>query len=178
MTQLKIGRLNLKTIWKDVLENLRVQKLSITVPFQTWQAKSLLAKAKLLPQLAYTARTYLLNTATQRVIETEFINYPTNNTTIQLCMRNLQRPTISGGIKYPNPIIYSNLFYISNLFEYFKISKNDIPFNSITYLIECEVGLVLSQIYNLRKFNHLPHRDKRTPFYQQSLEILTQYKSP
>ena len=54
---IKIGRLNPKTIWKDVLENLRAQKLSITVPFQTWQAKSLLAKAKLLPQLTFTART-------------------------------------------------------------------------------------------------------------------------
>ena len=172
----KIGRLNPKTIWKDALENLRAQKLSITVPFQTWQAKSLLAKAKLLPQLTYTARTYPLNTATQRVIETEFLNYLTNNTTIQLCMRNLQRPTISGGIKYPNPTIYSNLFYISNLFEYFKIRKNDLPFNSNTYLIEYEIGLILSQIYNLRKLNHLPHRDKLTPFYQQSLGILTQYK--
>ena len=173
---LKIGRLNSKTIWKDVLENLRVQKLSITVPFQTWQAKSLLAKAKLLPQLTYTARTYPLNTATQRVIETEFLNYLTDNTTIRSCTRNLQRPTISGGIKYPNPIIYSNLFYISNLFEYFKTRKNDLPSNSNTYLIEYEIGLVLSQIYNLRKLNHLPHRDKLTPFYQQSLGILTQYK--
>ena len=172
----KIGRLNPKTIWKDVLENLRAQKLSITVPFQTWQAKSLLAKAKLLPQLTYTARTYPLDIATQRVIETEFLNYLTNNTTIQLCMRNLQRPTISGGIKYPNPIIYSNLFYISNLFEYFKTRKNDLPFNSITYLIEYEIGLILSQIYNLRKLNHLPHRDRLTPFYQQTVGILTQYK--
>ena len=173
---LKIGRLNSKTIWKDALEILRAQKLSITVPFQTWQAKSLLAKTKLLPQLTYTARTYPLNTATQRVIKTEFLNYLTNNTTIQLCMRNLQRPTISGGIKDPNPIIYSNFFYISNLFEYFKTRKNDLPFNSNTYLIEYEIGLVLSQIYNLRKLNHLPHRDKLTPFYQQSLGILTQYK--
>ena len=73
---LKIGRLNSKTIWKDVLENLRA---SITVPFQTWQAKFLLAKAKLLPQSTYTARTYPLDTATQRVIETEFLNYLTNN---------------------------------------------------------------------------------------------------
>ena len=84
---LKIGRLNSKTIWKDVLENLRAQKLSITVPFQTWQAKSLLDKAKLLPQLTYTACTYPLDTATQRVIETEFLNYLTNDTTIQLCMK-------------------------------------------------------------------------------------------
>ena len=91
-------------------------------------------------------------------------------------MRNLQRPTISGGIKYPNPIIYANLFYISNLFEYFKTRKNDLPFNSNTYLIEYEIGLLLSQIYNLRKLNHLPHRDKLTPYYQQSLGILTQYK--
>ena len=170
---LKIGRLNSKTIWKDVLENLRA---SITVPFQTWQAKFLLAKAKLLPQSTYTARTYPLDTATQRVIETEFLNYPTNNTTIQLCMRNLQRPIIFSGIKYPNPIIYSNLFYISNLFEYFKTRKNDLPFNSNTYLIEYEIGLVLSQIYNPEKLNHLPHLVKLTPFYQQSLGILTQYK--
>ena len=91
-------------------------------------------------------------------------------------MRNLQRPTISGGIKYPNPIIYSNLFYISNLFENFKTRKNDLPFNSITYLIEYEIGLILSQIYNLRKLNHLPHRDRLTPFYQQSVGKLTQYK--
>ena len=47
---LKIGKLNSKTIWKDVVENLKAQKLSITVPFQTWQAKSLLDKAKLFPQ--------------------------------------------------------------------------------------------------------------------------------
>ena len=91
-------------------------------------------------------------------------------------MWNLQRPTISGGIKYPNPIIYSNLFYISNLFKYFKTRKNDLPFNSNTYLIEYEIGLVLSQMYNLRKLNHLPHPDRLTPFYPQSLGILTQYK--
>ena len=91
-------------------------------------------------------------------------------------MRNLQRPTISGGIKYPNPIVYTNLFYISNLFEYFKTRKNDLPINSNTYLIEYEIGLALSQIYNLRKLNHLPHRNKLTPFYQQSLGILAQYK--
>ena len=48
---LKIGRLNSKTIWKDVLENL--------------------------------TSTYPLNTSTKRVIETEFLNYLTNNTTIQ-----------------------------------------------------------------------------------------------
>ena len=41
----------------ESLDNLRTQKLAITVPFQTWQAKSLLAKAKLLPQIAYVART-------------------------------------------------------------------------------------------------------------------------
>ena len=145
-------------------------------PVPIWQAKSLLAKAKLHPQLTYTARTYPLDTATQRVIETEFLNYLTDNTTIKLCMRNLQKPTISGDIKYPNSITYSNLFYISNFFEYFKTRKNDLPFNSNTYLIECEIGLVLSQIYNLTKLNHLPHRDKLTPFYQQSLGILTQYK--
>ena len=75
---LKIGNLNSKTIWKNVLENLGAQKLSIAIPFQTWQAKSLLSKTKLLPQLTYTARTYPLNTATQRVIETEFLNYLTN----------------------------------------------------------------------------------------------------
>ena len=173
---LKIGRLNSKTIWKDVLENLRAQKLSINIPLQTWQTKSLLAKAKLLPQLTYTAHTYSIDTATQRVIETEFLNYLTNNTTIQLCMRNLQRPTISGGIKYPNPIIYSNLFYISNLFEYFKIRKNDLPFNSNTYLIEYEIGLVLSQTYNLPILNHIPHRDYPTPCYQKTLQILKEYK--
>ena len=76
---LKIGKLNPKIIWNDNLENLKRQKLSITVPFQTWQAKSLLAKAKLLSQITYTARTYPLDTRTQQIIETEFLNYLTNN---------------------------------------------------------------------------------------------------
>ena len=129
---LKIARLNSKTIWKDVLENLRAQKVSITVPFQTWQAKFLLAKAKLFSQLTYAARTYPLDTATQRVVETEFLTYLTNNTSYQLCMRNLQRPTISGAIKSPNPIIYYNLFYISNLFEFFKRRKMIYPLTVIS----------------------------------------------
>ena len=66
---LRIGKINPKTIWKDILDNLRMKKLAITVPFQTWQAKSLLTKAKLLFQLAYVAQTYPLDIATQRVVE-------------------------------------------------------------------------------------------------------------
>ena len=91
-------------------------------------------------------------------------------------MRNLQRPTNSGGIKYPNPIIYSNLFYISNLFEYLKTRKNDLPFNSNTYLIEYEIGLVLSQTYNFPILNHIPHQDYTNPYYQKTLQILKEYK--
>ena len=91
-------------------------------------------------------------------------------------MRNLQRPTISGGIKYPNPIIYSNLFYSSNLFDYFKTRKNDLPFNSNTHLIEYEIGLVFSQTYNLQILNHIPHQDYPTPYYQKTLQILKKYK--
>ena len=158
------------------MENLKRQKLSITVPFQTWQAKSLLAKAKLLPQITYTTRFYPLDNRTQQIIESEFLNYLTNNSAIQLCMKNLQRPTIAGGIKYPNPTIYCDLFYISHLFEYFKARKYDLPFNANTYLVEYEIGPVLSKTYKLKQLNHLPHRDNLSPYYEQSIRILTKYK--
>ena len=140
---LKIGKLNPKIIWNDNLKNLKRQKLPITVPFQTWQAKSLLAKAKLLPQITYTACTYPLDTRTQQIIETEFLNYLTNNLAIQLCMKNLHRPTIAGGIKYPNLTIYCDLFYISYQFEYFKAGKHDLPFNANTYL-----NMLISYIFS------------------------------
>ena len=91
-------------------------------------------------------------------------------------MKNLQRPTIAGGIKYPNPTIYCDLFYISHLFEYFKARKHDLPFNANTYLIEYEIGLALSKTYKLKKLNHLPHRDNLSPYYEQSIRILTEYK--
>ena len=161
------------------MENLKRQKLSITVPFQTWKANSLLAKAKLLPQITYTSCTYPLDTRTQQIIETEFLNYLTNNSAIQLCKENLQRPTIAGGIKYSNPTIYCNLFYISHLIEYFKSRKHDLPFNANTYLIEYEIGLVLSKTYNLKKLNHLTHSDNLTTYNRtpiQSIRILTKYK--
>ena len=45
-----------------------------------------------------------------------------------------------------------------------------------TYLIEYEIGLVLSKTYKLKKLNHLPHRDNLTPYYEQSIRILTKYK--
>ena len=80
---LKIEKINPKTISKDSLDNLRTQKPAITVPFQTWQAKSLWAKAKLLPQLAYVARTYPLDIATERVVEAEFLNFLTNNPSVE-----------------------------------------------------------------------------------------------
>ena len=66
-------------------------------------------------------------------------------------MKNLQRPTIAGGIKYPNPTIYCDLFYISHLFEYFKARKYDLPFNANTYLVEYEIGPVLSKTYKLKQ---------------------------
>ena len=173
---LKIGKINPKTIWKDSLDNLRTQKLAITVPFQTWHAKSLLAKTKLLPQLVYVARTYLLDIATQRVVEAEFLNFLTNNPSVNLSMKNLQRPIINGGIKYPNPTIYCKLFFISNLFNYIKIREKNLPFNSETYIIEYEFGLVLSRMYDLQKLNNLPHSDHLTPYYEQMIQILTENK--
>ena len=44
------------------------------------------------------------------------------------------------------------------------------------HLIEYEFGLVLSKTYNLKKLNHLPHRDNLIPYYEQSIRILTEYK--
>ena len=85
----QIGNVNPRAIWHDSLEGLRKQKLLINVPFQTWQAKLLLAKSKLLPQIIYNAHTYLLDKTSQKLIETEFLNYVTNNSTISLSMRSL-----------------------------------------------------------------------------------------
>ena len=155
----QIGNVNPRAIWHDSLEGLRKQKLLINVPFQTWQAKSLLAKSQLLPQITHNAHTYPLDTTSKKLIETEFLNYLTNNSTISLSMRSLQRPMNDGGIKFPNPVTYCDLFYISNLFQYFKIRKKNTPFNTETYLIEFEIGLTLSKMYNLPKLNHIPHRD-------------------
>ena len=105
----EIGNLNPRTIWHDSLEGLRKQKLLINVFFQTWQIKSLLAKSKLLPQITYNTHTYPLNTNSQKLIEAEFLNYLTNNPTISLSMRSLQRPINDGGIKFPNPVTYCDL---------------------------------------------------------------------
>ena len=85
----QIENVNPRTIWHDSLEGLRKQKLLINVPFQTWQAKSLLAKSKLLPQITYNAHNYPLDTTSRKLIETEFLNYLTNNSTISLSMRSL-----------------------------------------------------------------------------------------
>ena len=165
----QIGNVNPRTIWHDSLKGLRKQTLLINVPFQTWQAKLLLAKSKLLPQITYNAHTYPLDMTSKKLIENEFLNYLTNNPTISLSMRSLQRPMNDGGIKFPNPVTYCNLFYISNLFQYFKIRKKNNPFNTETYLIEFEIGLTLSKMYNLPKVNHIPHRDYPTPYYQKTI---------
>ena len=168
----QIGNVNPRTIWHDSLEGLRKQKLLINVPFQTWQAKSLLAKSK----LTYYAHTYPLDTTSKKLIETEFLNYLTNNSTISLSMKSLQRPMNDGRIKFPNPVTYCDLFYISNLFQYFKTRKKNNLFNTETYLIEFEIELNLSKMYNLPKLNHIPHRDYPTPYYQKTLQILKEYE--
>ena len=137
----EIGNVNPKTIWHDSLKGLKKQKLLVNVPFQTWQAKSLLAKSKLFPQIIYNAHTYHLETTSQKLIETEFLNYFTNNPTISLSMRSLQRPINDGGIKFPNPTTYCGLIYISNLFQYLKTKEKNNTFNTKTCLIEFEFGM-------------------------------------
>ena len=171
----QIGNVNPRTIWHDSLEGLRRQKLLINVPFQTWQAKSLLAKSKLLPQITYNAHTYPLDKTSQKLTETEFLNYLTNNSTISLSMRSLQRPTNDGGIKFPNPTTYCVLIYISNLFQYFKTKETNSLFNTETYHIEFEIGLTLSKLYHLPTLSRIPHRDYPTPYYQKPLQSLTEY---
>ena len=91
-------------------------------------------------------------------------------------MRSLQRRMNDGGTKFSNPVTYCDLFYISNLFQYFKTRKKNTPFNTETYLIEFEIGLTLSKMYNLPKLNHIPYRDYPTLYYQKTLQILKEYK--
>ena len=172
----QIGNVNPRTIWHDSLEGLRKQKMLINVPFQTWQAKSLLVKSKLLPQITYNAHTYPLDTTSRRLIETEFLNYLTNNPTISLSMRSLQRQINDGGIKFPNPTTYCDLIYISNLFQYFKPREKMNTFNIDTYQIEFEIGMSLTKLYDLPILNNIPHRDYPTPYYQKTLKILKEYK--
>ena len=87
-------------------------------------------------------------------------------------MRSLQRLINDNGIKFPNPVTYYDLFYISNLFQYFKTREKNTPFNTKAYLIEFEIGLTLSKMYNLPKLNHIPHSDYPTPYYQKTIQIL------
>ena len=49
-------------------------------------------------------------------------------------------------------------------------------FNTETYLIEFEIGMSLSKLYDLPILNHIPHRDYPTPYYQKTLQILKEYK--
>ena len=68
------------------------------------------------------------------------------------------------------PLLYKSPIRI------FQSRKHDLPFNANTFLIEYEIGLVLSKTYKLKKLNHLPHRDNPIPYYEQSIRILTKYK--
>ena len=172
----QIGMVNSKLIWQEAIEKVRQERNFITVPFQTWQAKAVLAKSKLLPQITYTASTYPLNTASQRTVEFLFLNYLVDNHSVNPSMEKLQQATIDGGINYPNPQIYCDLFYIRNLFEYFKTRDQFLPFNTHTYIIEYEAGRHLSRIFDLKTLNNLPHRDSPSPFYKHAIEILKKYK--
>jgi len=46
-----IGQVEPKTIWQNSMNKLRNETKLITIPFQTWQAKTLLAKSKLYRKL-------------------------------------------------------------------------------------------------------------------------------
>ena len=91
-------------------------------------------------------------------------------------IEKLQRATIDGGINYPNPQIYCDLFYIRSLFEYFKTRDELLPFNTRTYIIEYEAGRHLPKIFELKMLNNLPRLDFLSPFYKHAIEILKKYK--
>ena len=91
-------------------------------------------------------------------------------------MKSLQKPINDGVIKFLNPVTYCDLIYILNLFQYFKTIEKSNPFNTETYLIEFEIGLFLSKLYDLPQLNHIPHRDYPTPYYQKTLLIIKECK--
>ena len=135
-----------------------------------------MAKSKLLPQITCTASTYPLSTACQRTVESVFLNYLVDNHNVNPSTEKLRQATIDGGINYPNPQIYCDLFYIRSLFEYFKTRDELLPFNTHMYIIEYEAGRHLSRIFDLKVLNNLPRRDFLSPFYKHAIDILKKYK--
>ena len=162
----RIGNANPRAVWHDSLEGLRKQKLLINVPFQTWQAKSLLAKSKLLPQIIYNAHAYPLDTTTRNMIETEFLNYLTNNPTISLSMRSLKRPINDGGIKFPNPITYCDLFLMLPFLDVNVTINNAGEIETSVWRKSTNTGLMLNFSAACPKFwktgliSYLMHRAK------------------
>ena len=90
-------------------------------------------------------------------------------------MRSLQKPINDGEIKFPNPVTYCDLIYISNLFQYFKTREKNNPFNTETYQTKFKIGMSLSKLYDLPILKHIPHRDYPALYYQKTLQILKDY---
>ena len=144
--------------------------------FLTMTAKSLIAKRKILPQMTHNANVYPLLHKVQQKINTTIERYIAGSRDMTVPITTLAQPLHRGGYDVPNIPLYCDLFFLRPITDYIKHRRGLIPATAQTAMIEYQIGLQLSKLFDLPFKNSLPHISRPNIFYAHSLALLRKYK--
>ena len=88
----------------------------------------------------------------------------------------LAQPLKRGGYNVPDIALYCDIFFLRPVKDYIRHRRNFTPATAQTAMTEFQIGLQLSNLFNLLFKNSLPHISRPNIFYAHTLALLKKYK--
>ena len=162
--------------WDKCVRNSVAMAKTYSTFFLTMTAKALITKSKILPLMTYNANIYPLPHKARQKIKATVERYIAGNRDTTVPIDILAQPLNRGGYNVPDIALYCDIFFLRPVIDYIRHRLNFTPATAQIALTEYQIGLQLSNLFDLPFKNSLPHIARPNIFYAHTLALLKKYK--
>jgi len=128
-------------------------------------SKRISKNTKSLPLITYTSSTYIIPTKVKENLRKRTEQFMSGGIKITVPIQTLALPQRHGGFNVANITLYADLFLIRHIQKYCKHRAEETPTTPNLALTEFNIGQQISNLFQLRQNNFLPHATRPSITY-------------
>ena len=169
--------------WQEILTMFRNEIKFFKATANTFQAKAIVSKSKLLPKLTYMCSVHVMPTAFKNSINKAMLGFLVPFSSKNLLGEEIDgqisrfaAPKHLGGYGVDHISIHADLMLLKPVKKYLKCIAENIALPKELFFVEYHIGIHLSRLFGFKVNNCTPHTDQPCEVYSHVLQMIRWFK--
>ena len=161
-----------QNFWRNLLSSVQESVSRYNCVYSTFDAKSIITKALILPKFLYVASVINIPPNIKQAIDRMVYRYIIPNGNMNIKLIDLAQKRVCGGYNIDCVSIHASIFSLLPIFKYAYHKVNNIPLTKEQFFIEYNLGFQLARILKVPMNNSTPHRMTPMKSYALILKLI------